>query len=217
MNWLEWIGYLASALILVSMLMNSIVKLRIINLAGSILFTAYGFLIEAYPVAFMNFAIVIVNIYYLIRIRMAEDHYFSLFEISPNNAYVKEFLSFYKDDILGFNPDFDYHYLDKAEECWLLMKNMNVAGIFMGHYSGEHTLKIDLDYILKPFRDFRIGHFLYQYNQHYFTDKGIQKLQAEPGSKSHNKYLKKMGFTYQKAHYERLLKKNHQPNTQKNA
>lgn len=217
MSWLEWIGYLASAFILLSMLMNSIIKLRVINLVGSILFTLYGYLIEAYPVALMNFAIVIVNIYYLVRIRSAEDHYFSIFEISPNNAYIKEFISFYKDDILSFNPDFDHHYFEKAEECWLLMKDMTVAGIFMGHYSGDHTLTIDLDYILKPFRDLRIGNFLYQHNQHYFTNKGIYKLLAEPGSKSHNKYLKKMGFTYQKTHYERLLLSNHKSNIKKNA
>ena len=40
---IEWIGYLASILIAISMFMKDIVKLRFINLVGSLLFAFYGF------------------------------------------------------------------------------------------------------------------------------------------------------------------------------
>ena len=42
---IEWIGYIASIVIATSMLMNSLLKLRWINLVGAILFSTYGFII----------------------------------------------------------------------------------------------------------------------------------------------------------------------------
>lgn len=67
-NWIEWIGYAASILIGISMFMKDIVKLRFINLIGSLLFVIYGFIIKAYPVAIVNLVIVFVNIYYIYKI-----------------------------------------------------------------------------------------------------------------------------------------------------
>ena len=58
---IEWIGYLASILIAISMFMKDIVKLRFINLVGSLLFAFYGFSIKAYPVAIINSIIVFIN------------------------------------------------------------------------------------------------------------------------------------------------------------
>lgn len=65
---IEWVGYLASILIAISMFMKDIVKLRFINLVGSLLFVFYGFIIKAYPVAILNLIIVFVNIYYLYKL-----------------------------------------------------------------------------------------------------------------------------------------------------
>ncbi len=45
---LELLGYAASALIAVSMMMSSILRLRLLNLAGAIGFAIYGLCIGAY-------------------------------------------------------------------------------------------------------------------------------------------------------------------------
>lgn len=205
MNWLEWIGYAASAFILLSMLMTSIVRLRLINLVGCFLFVVYGLLIEAYPVALMNLFIAIVNIYYIIKIRSVNKDDFSILEVRPNSEYVSEFLRFYEEDIKNFIPEFSLENIN-VDECWLLLKDMKVAGIFMGRKTNKNTLFIDLDYILKQYRDFRIGTFLYKYNQDFFLNKGIQHLKAIPAGNQHNNYLKKMGFQYQNGYYERSIK-----------
>ena len=65
--WIEYVGYAASILIGISMFMKNIVKLRFINLLGSLLFTFYGFTIKAYPVAIVNVIIVFTNIYYIYK------------------------------------------------------------------------------------------------------------------------------------------------------
>lgn len=70
--WVEWLGYAASVIIAISLLMNSMIKLRIVNSIGSFLFAIYGFGIRAYPVGIINSFIVIVNFYYLYQ--MYKEH-----------------------------------------------------------------------------------------------------------------------------------------------
>ena len=62
---IEMVGYLASLLVVVAMLMTSVVKLRIINMVGAGIFAIYALIIRSYPTALTNICIVIVNIYNL--------------------------------------------------------------------------------------------------------------------------------------------------------
>uniref|UniRef100_Q0HY62 Uroporphyrinogen decarboxylase n=1 Tax=Shewanella sp. (strain MR-7) TaxID=60481 RepID=Q0HY62_SHESR len=64
----EWVGYLASVVVAISLMMSNIKKLRWWNLLGSALFVAYGVAIQAYPVAAVNFFIVLIDAYYLVVI-----------------------------------------------------------------------------------------------------------------------------------------------------
>ncbi len=80
----EIIGYIASALVAISLMMSSILKLRVINLIGAAFFTVYGLLIGAYPVAVVNFIIVRIDLYYLYEIFAAKE-YFALLEV-PNDS-----------------------------------------------------------------------------------------------------------------------------------
>ena len=65
-NATDFIGYLASFLVLFSFLMKKMRYLRIINTLGCTLFVAYGFLLYfSWPIIVTNLAIIIINIYYL--------------------------------------------------------------------------------------------------------------------------------------------------------
>jgi hypothetical protein len=63
----ELTGYAAMATVLVSFLMKSVIKLRIINSAGCLIFVVYGILLEPYswPIIITNTFIFGINIYYL--------------------------------------------------------------------------------------------------------------------------------------------------------
>lgn len=65
---IEYVGYLASVFIVISLMMTSIVQLRIINSIGCILFVIYGVSVNAYPVAISNFLIVLINFYNLYKL-----------------------------------------------------------------------------------------------------------------------------------------------------
>ncbi|WP_242155313.1 uroporphyrinogen decarboxylase [Aestuariivivens sediminis] len=67
---LEYIGYLASLMVLLSFIMKTVKTLRLVNMMGCILFIIYGFLMPSLriglPIIIANTAILLVNFYYLI-------------------------------------------------------------------------------------------------------------------------------------------------------
>lgn len=65
LNWIEIMGYAASFFIAVSLMMESIIRLRVLNFIGAVLFGTYGLLIDSIPVMLVNYFIALTNIYYL--------------------------------------------------------------------------------------------------------------------------------------------------------
>ena len=63
----EWLGLVASLIVLVSFLMTNQIKIRIINMVGCIAFVIYGLLLPTYSTAFMNGAVFIVHVVFLIK------------------------------------------------------------------------------------------------------------------------------------------------------
>lgn len=62
----DWIGYLASLVLIISFLMKNINTLRIINSIGAILFVVYGIMLAiSWPIILTNTFILGVNTYYL--------------------------------------------------------------------------------------------------------------------------------------------------------
>jgi len=66
--YIEMFGYIGSVLIVVSMFMSSVVKLRIINTAGSVISGIYALISGAFPLFVMNICIIVINIYNLIKL-----------------------------------------------------------------------------------------------------------------------------------------------------
>lgn len=67
MQLIEIIGTLGSIFVLISFIVNDIKKIRIINIIGSIFFVIYGIYINAFSTWFLNGALILIHIYYLIR------------------------------------------------------------------------------------------------------------------------------------------------------
>ena len=63
----EGVGYAASLIILVSLLMTNVFRLRVINGLGSVLFAVYGWLIGSWPVCAINAVIAGIDGWYLLR------------------------------------------------------------------------------------------------------------------------------------------------------
>lgn len=63
---LNTIAYIASAFILFSFTLKDQKKLRIFNSIGALLFIFYSYMKTDYPVVFINSAIVLINLYYIL-------------------------------------------------------------------------------------------------------------------------------------------------------
>lgn len=205
-NWLEWVGYLASVIIAVSLLMSSLVKLRWLNLVGSFLFAVYGFMINALPVGLINTIIIFINVYYLYRIYTFKE-YFKLIEITQNSEYLNNFFSFYKDDIKKFFPKFNFE-IEKAPVRFYILRNMVAAGVFIASEYDKESLFIDLDFVMPEYRDFKIGTFIFEYNEQYFLEMGYKRLISYAYNGKHNSYLKRMGFREMEQNGNALLVRN---------
>jgi GNAT superfamily N-acetyltransferase len=192
MNWLEWLGYLSSVIVAVSLVMSSIIKLRWFNLIGSALFAVYGYMINAIPVALINTVIIFINIYYLYKI-YSEKEYFKLIEIDSESKYIDSFFDYYKNDIQKYYPDFNFTLKDTNVRFYIL-RNMVPAGIFLATEHSKAALEINLDFVTPEYRDFKIGKFIFEDNESYFTARGYKEIFCYASNKEQRSYLQKMGF-----------------------
>ena len=189
---LVWIGYLASLVIALSMMMQSIVKFRWINLIGASSFALYGWLIGAIPVFLLNSFIVSIDLYFLFRI-YSKSELFETLEVQADSPYLRRFLDFHQKEILSFFPDFSCN--PKANTIsFFVLRNMAVSGLFLAHRIDASTLQVCLDYVIPEYRDYKNGHFVYHRLGDRFRGEGFEKVITKAGSRKHERYLEKMGF-----------------------
>ena len=187
---IEWMGYISSIVILISLTMSSIIKLRWINLLGAILFSIYGVLIGAMPVAVVNFGIVLIDIYYLWRL-YGEKESFVVVKADVGSALFKYFIDENRYEI---EEQIDINKIDDSDIAVYTLRDNNLAGIVTGHKVDDHTLNIKLDFVVPKYRDFKIGQFLFVKNEKLFKDRGITRLLAHARDTEHQIYLQKVGF-----------------------
>jgi len=190
---LDYIGYVASLIVLISLLMSSIKKLRWINLAGALLFGAYGFfVIKNIPTGLMNLGIVIIDIYYLIKMYSSKE-FFRVLSIKNDYEYLNSFIEFYEQDIKSFT-NIDELDIENAVIKFYVLRNMNPAGIFICSEYDKSTLNIDLDYVIPQFRDFKMGDYVFKSQKDFILESGYNKFVVFSENKKHIEYVKKMGF-----------------------
>ena len=188
----ELIGYVASGLVAVSLMMKSIRRLRLLNLGGSLAFTVYGALIGAYPVAAVNLFIVFINLYYLRQMAAARE-YFDLLRVRADAEYLRCFLDFHREDIRRFSPQFAYASSER-QLGFFVLRDMVPAGLFLGEVEEGGRLRVKLDYVTPQYRDLRTGEYVFHGQSDFFRDLGIREIVSEPGSPVHTQYLRRMGF-----------------------
>ena len=193
LSWLEWFGYMASVVVAVSLMMSSLLKLRWYNLLGATLFSIYGFLIQAYPVAVLNGFIALADIYYLWRMYSTKER-FSIIRVSPESEYLGCLLKEYQADIKRLFPQFDFR-LDEGRISFYVLRNLVPACVFIGRPTQEGTLEIELDFAVPAYRDFKPGEFIFRQNQSLFRELGFTRLVARTSDRTHDRYLRKMGFS----------------------
>ena len=63
----DLIGFIASAIVLISFTVKDMIKLRVINSVGSIVWIVYGVLINNFPTIFVNVAVLVIHTWWLFK------------------------------------------------------------------------------------------------------------------------------------------------------
>ena len=184
------IGYIGSAFVVTSLAMRSILKLRLIGLAGAITFVTYGYLIGAWPIVWTNVVIVFIHLHFLQEIRKA-DEYFKILEVRRESHYLRYFLDHFAEDIESAWPGFEYHPEEDILTLFIL-RDLVPAGLFVAKVLDADTLELELDYAIPGYRDFKIGRYLY--SRDVLRDRGFSTIVAETRGDRAADYLSKMGF-----------------------
>jgi hypothetical protein len=186
MDIIELIGYFGSFLVIVSMLMTSVVRLRIINAIGSSIFTGYALIIHSYPTAAMNFCLVLINLFNLYKL-LSNKVAYSVVEVSADDSFLRHLLSACEQDIKKFFPEFSRNV--EFSRAFIVCNESSPVGILLGTAEGD-SLRVKLDYALPKFRDCSVGKYLYAY----LASAGIRHLRVADASSKHAPYLRAMGF-----------------------
>lgn len=196
---LELIGYCSSVLVLVSLLMTSVVKFRIINAIGSLIFTIYAILIASYPTAVLNFCLVVIDLWFLWKV-LQKKATFSVEQVRTGDSAAAHFLKFYQQDIVQFFPEFS---CEEASQLsgYLVYADANPVGVFLARERGEGALEVALDYSCPSHRDCSVGNYLYSY----LKVMGVKKLIASGMEQKHIRYLRSMGFASQSGSFVKEL------------
>lgn len=192
----ELIGYGASALVVLALTMRSIVRLRILSLAGSVTFFVYAVLIESVPIMITNACIAAINLWYLrgeFLVRVSDRQDLGASRIRPDSPFLLDFIEYHSDDIHRFQPSFTMPPGDDVMSL-LLTRDGLPAGLLVGRRAGD-TLRIDLDYVMREHRDTRLGRWLFGPGADVFRTAGIARLRADASTEDHDRYLRRIGFT----------------------
>ena len=189
---LELVGYAASVLIAVSLMMSSIKRLRLINLVGAAGFAIYGLLIHAYPVAVLNGVIALVNIYHLRRLLNAKQVY-ELLEVKSDSDFLAHFLKFYGAEIKRILPDFVL--TPRAGQMTVfILRDCTPIGIFIAEQQTPEKLLVLLDFVIPRYRNLHIGKFLFVEQADIFRQHGIKEIIIQPRTEEFGAYLWEVGF-----------------------
>ena len=185
---IEGIGYLGSILILGSMLMTSVTRLRTINLIGSIVFASYALMIHSIPTAIINIGLVVINIVQLKRLADVKREY-DLVKVGPEEAGLQYLLQHYYENIVKYFPTLKAG-VPVGDIAFLVYCNGMPAGIFLGSRREEGVIDVDLDYSTPMFRDSSVGRFFYDK----LPEQGAKQLVFRNPSEKHREYMIKIGF-----------------------
>ncbi|HMP73466.1 MAG TPA: hypothetical protein PKE55_09415 [Kiritimatiellia bacterium] len=190
----EWIGYIASAIIAVSLLITNLWYFRWINLVGAVLFSVYGMLIGSVPVALMNGLIAGIDIYFILQMRRKVDYFHYLTVSYQQSAYLQYFLRYYTRDIGHHFPRYSPEKLDPNQKYTFILRNAVSVGVFSYHVEGDCGV-VDLDYTIPAYRDLQNTRYLIRDAlAEQFEKDGVKRLSVYTTVPKHSRYLRSLGF-----------------------
>ena len=198
---IEIFGYIGCVFVIVSMLMTSVVKLRIINTVGSTISAVYAMIGHSYPLALVNASLVVINIYNLSKLMKAENNnQYDLVCTKTEDSFLNYFLKYYEADSRKY---FSEKFLNPlfSEVAYTVCCEGVPAGNFLRKKEADGVLSVNVDYTTPVYRECSVGRFLYSR----LKEEGFKKLIYTEVHETHKSYIEKMGFREENGVYVKEL------------
>lgn len=178
---MDLVGWAGSAVLVWSLLQSRVLRLRALNLVGSVVLIGYNAAIGVWPMVGLNVVLAAINIWYLrgMLVTRHDEKTYQVVEVGVGDQFLAHTLRLHAADIARFNPDF--HWDPDASGCsaFLVVTADEVVGVVLSHAEAPGVAQIDLDYVTPKFRDFTPGEFVYR-RSHLFTERGFHRVVSPP-------------------------------------
>ena len=191
MSAVEILGYAASIIVFISLTMKSLVKLRLINAAGSLLFVVFALRTSSFPTAVLNVGIVIIDVYYFVRTIKIKNN-FDIVRVQKENEIVLHFYKIHKKEIVAL---FGEQAFAQSEYTAVFFRNDDIAGLLAYSPVSTETAEILIDFAVPAYRDCAIGRHFFVNDVGFWKQQGYEYLIIKTPDKTHIPYIKRLGFT----------------------
>lgn len=192
------LGWVSSALVVISLMQSRVLLFRTINLIGSLLATLVNAVLEIWPFVAMNGAIAIINIYWLWKLNRERSvpGTYEVVEVGMDDNYLRHFLTVEHTEITASHPQFRAPAVPSPDhEAFLVTRGAETVGVVIVRNVGGGTGQIVLDYVTARFRDFTPGMFVYR-DSGVFAKLGYTNLELSDQVAVNDSYYQKAGFTH---------------------
>ena len=193
---LEIIGWVGSALVIVSLTQARVLRFRVLNLAGAGLAVVYNAALAIWPFLAMNLIIAVIDVYWLRRLLAArhDPDAYSVVEVGPRDAYLGHVIGVHLDDIRTFQPTYAAPSADDATRwAFLVQRDAETVGAVIVRDVGDGDAVVELDYVTERFRDCTPGEFVYAHSG-VFAEHGVRRLRVGSELATQADYLRRVGF-----------------------
>jgi hypothetical protein len=197
-NWLEVLGWTGSIVLVISLLQTRILRLRLINLTGSLILTAYNVAIEVWPMVGLNVVLSVINVYFLVTmLRSRHDPTaYTVLEVEHDDRYLQHLLSVHAEDIRRSFPHFGS--VQAHQSAFIILHGDEAVGVVVIEDAEPGVAQVVLDWVTLRYRDSTPGEFVFRRSE-MFSRRGYSRVVTAPDTA--NAYYPKIGFSPQGDRY----------------
>jgi len=201
-----YLGYIASLMLIIALLVSNDLKFRWFNTAGNVFFISYAIILGTIPVLITNCILLGINAVYLVRVYRRQEN-FDIIEFSGEENMIGKFIRFYKKDIHAFFPGFEQGDL-KGQLNFVVLRDLVIANVFSAAVSADGDAEVIINYTLKKYRDYKVGRFIFDKEKSFLISKGVKRIvYRDVPNINHQRFLKVMGFVKESSSGKELFVK----------
>lgn len=186
----EVIGWIGSAVIVYSMMQVRILRLRLINLVGSLISLAYATAIQAWPLAGLNGVLAAIQIYHLVKIFRARHDAasFEVIVVRPQGELVRHLLERHGDELRALHPRFREP--TDSTLAFVTLSEETIVGLLLATIEGD-VAHLDVDYVTPTYRGLTPGEFVFRRSS-VWREAGVRLVRVSDDGPD---YYTSIGFT----------------------